>query len=73
MAEPNQAVDSPQAGWYKSSLCETDGCVEIAFIDGDVAMRNSNDRRGHALRFSLAEWQAFLGGIRNQEFDLHRS
>ena len=42
----------------------------MAFLtDGDVAMRNSRDPHGPALVFTAAEWDAFLAGARDGEFD----
>jgi hypothetical protein len=41
----------------------------VAF-DGDaVHMRHSQDPSGPVLTFSLAEWAAFLTGVRRGEFD----
>ena len=57
--------------WIKSSYSGPTGgnCVEVAFLaDGGVAMRNSRDREGPALIFTRAEWDAFLGGVRDGEF-----
>ncbi len=53
--------------WRKSSRCETGACVEVARIDGMVAIRSSNDAA--LLIFSPDEWAAFVAGVRNGEFD----
>ncbi len=57
--------------WVKSSLSFANGnCVEVAASpDGEVAVRDSKDPEGPVLRFTPDEWQAFLGGVRNGEFD----
>ena len=57
--------------WIKSSLSFSNGnCVEVAaFPGGDVGVRNSRDPDGPVLRFTPAEWRAFLGGARLGEFD----
>jgi len=57
--------------WFKSSYSyASSNCVEVADLsDGLMGMRNSKDASGPVLQFSGAEWQAFLGGIRNGEFD----
>jgi uncharacterized protein DUF397 len=70
MADPSKGVASPHAGWYRSTFCENNGCVEVAFTNGQVEVRNSTDRWGAALRFTPTEWEAFLSGVRNAEFDL---
>jgi hypothetical protein len=57
--------------WVKSSLSFSNGnCVEVASLpDGEVGVRNSRDTAGGVLRFTPDEWHAFLGGVRNGEFD----
>jgi Domain of unknown function (DUF397) len=57
--------------WVKSSLSFSNGnCVEVASLpDGEVGVRNSKDAQGPVLRFTADEWDAFLGGVRNGEFD----
>jgi hypothetical protein len=57
--------------WVKSSLSYANGnCVEVSDLPGGtVGIRNSRDREGAVLRFTPDEWQAFLGGVRNGEFD----
>jgi hypothetical protein len=58
------------ADWRKSSLSGVNGCVEVAFFDGMVAVRDSRDTGGPVLLFTGAEWEAFVGGVRKGEFDL---
>jgi hypothetical protein len=57
--------------WVKSSLSFANGnCVEIASLpDGQIGVRNSRDAQGAVLRFTSDEWQAFIGGAHNGEFD----
>jgi hypothetical protein len=62
-------VDLAGAAWRKSSRSESNGCVEIAFLNGQIAVRDSKDRSGPMLRFSHNEWEAFLAGVRAGEFD----
>jgi hypothetical protein len=40
-----------------------------AIVEGLVAMRDSKGPRATTLLFSLTEWEAFLEGVRNGEFD----
>ena len=59
--------------WMKSQRSGPTGgnCVEVAFLPGgDVAMRNSRQPDGPALIFTPAEWNAFIGGARDGEFQL---
>jgi hypothetical protein len=62
-------VDLSGANWRKSAKSGVNGCVEVAFVDDGVAVRNSRDPAGPVLEFSLVEWQAFLLGVRKGEFD----
>ncbi len=57
--------------WVKSSLSFSNGnCVEVASLpDDEIGVRNSRDSGGPVLRFTPDEWHAFLGGVRNGEFD----
>jgi hypothetical protein len=57
--------------WVKSSLSFSNGaCVEVANLPGGVVgVRHSKDPSGPVLRFTPAEWHAFLGGARAGEFD----
>lgn len=61
----------PDSYWLKSSLSFSNGnCVEVASLpDGGIGVRNSRDSAGPVLRFTPDEWHAFLGGVRNGEFD----
>lgn len=64
-------VDLALATWVKStrSSGNCDNCVEVAFVDGAVAVRDSKDRQGPALIYTREEWDAFLGGVKDGEFD----
>jgi hypothetical protein len=57
--------------WIKSSLSFSNGnCVEVASLpDDEIGVRDSKDSEGPVLRFTPDEWFAFLGGVRNGEFD----
>jgi hypothetical protein len=57
--------------WVKTSFSYASAnCVEIAVLsDAIIGVRDSKDASGPVLQFSGAEWQAFLGGVKNGEFD----
>jgi len=71
------AVNGTPAGqldgvtWQKSRRSNPSGnCVEAALLpNGEVAMRNSRDPEGPALIYTRAEIDAFLGGVRDGDFD----
>ena len=63
-------MDLARAVWKKSTYSSTDSCVEVAFVDTQVAVRDSKHRDGAILLFTPVEWEAFIGGVRHGEFDL---
>ncbi len=69
----NDRPEGSDAGvrWVKSSLSFANGnCVEVAGLAGEhVGVRDSKDVTGPVLRFTPDEWHAFIGGVRNGEFD----
>lgn len=58
--------------WRKSTYSGNNGgCVETAFTDDAVLVRDSKDQgEGPILRFTLPEWDAFLAGTKDGEFDV---
>lgn len=58
------------AAWHKSSASGGNGCVEVAVSGDIIGVRDTKDREGPVLRFTPAEWAAFVDGVRNGEFDL---
>ncbi|GLW12528.1 transcriptional regulator [Microtetraspora sp. NBRC 13810] len=58
--------------WRKSTRSSAQGqnCVEVAKSPGGGrAVRDSKNPTGPMLRFTAAEWAAFIGGIKDGEFD----
>ena len=59
--------------WRKGSRSNGSGgnnCVEVAFLDAGVAVRDSKDRSGPALTFTQSEWSAFVDSTKDGEFDI---
>jgi hypothetical protein len=56
--------------WRKSTRSGVNNCVEVAFLDGHIAVRDSKDQRGPVLTFTTAEWRAFLDGVRDGAFKI---
>ncbi len=44
-------------------------CVEVAVAAGGILVRDSKDPAGPVLAFTGGEWDAFLAGVRDGEFD----
>ena len=61
----------PGARWRKSARSSAQGnCVEVARLSGsEVAIRNSRHPQGPALVFTEAELDAFIGGVKDGDFD----
>jgi hypothetical protein len=57
-------------GLAQEHALRSNGCIEVAFVGGQVAIRHSKDPSGPVLIFSPTEWEAFLAGVRCGEFDL---
>jgi hypothetical protein len=64
--------------WRKSSFSNGNGgnnCVEVRKVRGDTwdligfEVRDSKDKDGPVLRFTQAEWDAFIAGVKAGEFE----
>jgi hypothetical protein len=57
--------------WFKSTASAAGNCVEVAHLpSGGVALRDTKDRSKAPHVYTGTEWQAFLTGAKNGEFDL---
>ncbi len=64
---------STNTGWHKSSRSGpySDNCVEVAFLpEGVVAVRDSKNPTGPALIYTQSEWDAFILGAKDGEFNI---
>jgi hypothetical protein len=61
---------SDDVEWTKSARSGDNGCVEVAFVDDRIAVRDSKDRNGPVLMFTAHEWDAFIGGVTDGQFRL---
>jgi hypothetical protein len=67
---PSTGWESGGLDWRKAQMSVNNGaCVELARAGGMIAIRDSKDPGGPVLMYSPAEWQAFLHGAKNGEFD----
>lgn len=67
-------MDITGARWRKSSFSgengDGDGCVEVAFLPaGQVAVRDTKERRLAPHVHTTAQWDAFVSGVRAGDFD----
>jgi hypothetical protein len=64
-------LDVNRLVWRKSSHSNGAGgmCVEAAQAGDQIAVRDSKNPTGPILVFSRGEWEAFLAGTRDGEFD----
>lgn len=63
-----------ELAWRKSSRSGGSSgggdCVEVADLPGGGrAVRDSKNPAGAQLRFTPSEWTAFVGGVKDGEFD----
>jgi hypothetical protein len=50
--------------WKTSSLSAGGACVEVAEAQEMILVRDSKDRQGPVLAFSMAEWNAVISDVR---------
>jgi uncharacterized protein DUF397 len=64
-------TDLSNLRWFKSTASASGACVEVAHLpDGGVAVRDSKDRSNAPHVYTRREWQAFVIGVKNGEFDV---
>ncbi len=72
---PKGDFDLSRAVWQSAPPVEGEDAgdgssVEVAFVDDLIGLRNSAEPDGAVLVFTRAEWDAFVGGAKDGEFDL---
>jgi hypothetical protein len=50
--------------WKISSASGGTNCVEVAFVEDAVLVRDSKNREGAALRFPNASWREFIMAVK---------
>ena len=53
------AADRPRALWHKSRSCNSSECVEVAFRDDCVLVRDSKHPEV-SLKITQSEWRSFI-------------
>jgi hypothetical protein len=64
---PDQmASDYP---WRKARRSANDGaCVEVALVNGQIAVRDSKDRGGGWLRYPVRAWRDFTSNLETEAY-----
>ncbi|MEU9833064.1 DUF397 domain-containing protein [Streptosporangium sp. NPDC048047] len=67
-------ADLANVAWHISTKSENGGgsCVEagpLADDSGRIAVRHSHHPDGQVILYTRAEWDAFIGGVKDGEFD----
>jgi len=57
------AESSGNLNWRRAKACGTSACVEVALTADTVHVRDASDPGGACLRFSPADWRAFVAVI----------
>jgi hypothetical protein len=70
LPHPKGDFDSSRAVW-RSAPGESNGSrVEVAFVDDLIGLRNGADPDSPVLVFTQSEWEAFVEGAKDGEFDV---
>jgi Domain of unknown function (DUF397) len=56
--------------WHRSSACADRSCAEVATEGDYVYVRDGKVPDVAILRFTRAEWEAFLDGVKLGDFDM---
>lgn len=74
VTDEHSAVEHPLKGRFDLTRAQwqgsEDGRIQIAFVDDLIGMRDGHDPDGPVLVFTEAEWDAFVAGAKDGEFDL---
>jgi len=55
--------------WRSARRCDNGQCVEIGIFGNNILIRNSVDRDDARLTMSRGEWQEFVAGVKDGDFD----
>jgi hypothetical protein len=57
--------------WRKAKRSVNDGaCVEVAPADGQIFVRDTQDRKGPVVRYPGFSWRAFVAEVKTSKADL---
>ena len=55
--------------WHTALNCNGGACIQVAANDQAVLIANSRKRRGPVLTYTHHEWQEFVAGVKQGDFD----
>jgi predicted secreted Zn-dependent protease len=55
--------------WRTAGRCDNGACVEVGILSELVMVRSSKDRDGTCVSLSRDEWQVFVAGVKDGDFD----
>jgi|HubBroStandDraft_1064217.scaffolds.fasta_scaffold434747_2 hypothetical protein len=65
MSLPDQIASDYR--WRKTRRSANNGaCVEVALVKGQIAVRDSKDRTGCWLRYSVRSWRDFTSSVKTK-------
>jgi uncharacterized protein DUF397 len=57
--------------WFVPSRTHNNGtCVETKITEDTVCVRNSHRRNAGTAEFTHAEWEVFIAGVKDGEYDI---
>lgn len=59
----------PGLDWHVSQKCEGGACIMVARQGDSVIFGNTNDPDGPVYMYTRAEWNQFLAGAKQGDFD----
>lgn len=65
MSLPDQLASN--CYWRKARRSANDGaCIEVANVNGQIAVRDSKDPCGCSLRYSMQSWRDFTSNVKTK-------
>jgi predicted secreted Zn-dependent protease len=68
MTQPGPAARNALA-WRVARGCNGGECVRVAVNDGTVLIGDTKSPQGPVLSYTAAEWQAFVEGVQQGDFN----
>ena len=58
-----------ELSWHVARRCDSGACVEIGVRGEAILVRSSVDPRSRCVELSRDEWQVFIAGVKEGDFD----